>query len=133
MADHILGDRALRRLVPEQAQLGEDLRSAPRRVLLGHPPDELADVSLRRRPSKTPRLAAPVEPEALAMPPDDCVGLDDQQDRSPILPEPRQPNPEDAVSILDLRPFHTALLDGQLLTESKIFKNDVLFALKYEP
>ena len=35
-------------------------------------------------------------------------------------------------AVLDLRPFQTALLNSQLVTQSKIFKNYVLFAPENE-
>ncbi len=41
-------------------------------------------------------------------------------------------HPEDAVAVFDLRPLNAALLNSQLLTESKVFKNYIMFALKYE-
>ena len=37
------------------------------------------------------------------------------------------------MSVFDLRPFYAALLNSQLLAESKVFKNYVLFAPEYEP
>jgi hypothetical protein len=42
----------------------------------------------------------------------------------------RQPYPEDTVGVFDLRPFYTALLDGQLLAKSKVFQDQVLPALE---
>ncbi len=44
-----------------------------------------------------------------------------------------QQNPENTVGVFDLWPFYAALLNSQLLVESKVFKNYVLFALRYEP
>lgn len=34
---------------------------------------------------------------------------------------------------IDLRPLDTALLNNQLLTKSDVFKNNIPFALGYEP
>jgi len=50
-----------------------------------------------------------------------------------MVPDFEQPGPEDTVYIFDFRPSDAALLNSQLLTESKVFKNDVLFTPEYKP
>jgi hypothetical protein len=67
------------------------------------------------------------------MPANDCPGFDDNQCGFPMVPDFEQPGPEDTVYIFDFRPFDAALLNSQLLTEGKVFKNDVLFTPEYKP
>jgi hypothetical protein len=47
-----------------------------------------------------------------------------------MVPNSRQPYPEEAIGIVDLWAFEAALLNGQLLAESQIFKNDISFIPK---
>ena len=62
--------------------------SAPAGILLCHPADEIADLPGDRRPAASPSGSpAPVQTEAGAVPADDGLGLDDEQDFVPPGPK----------------------------------------------
>jgi len=61
-----------------------------------------------------------VETEALTMPLDDGLGLDDEQGGSPTVPEFGQPGPEDAVALPQAGAFDGPLKDGQLLAQGQV-------------
>ena len=56
------------------------------------------------------------------MPPNDSLGLYDDQWLLPVAPEATKHNPEKTVFCLNLRPFLMAFPDGQLLRSSRFFK-----------
>jgi hypothetical protein len=66
-------------------------------------------------------LPSAVETEALTMPLDDGLGLDDEQGGPPAVPESGQPGPEDAVALLQGGAFDGPLEDGRLLAQGQIF------------
>ncbi len=63
---------------------------------------------------------SPILLEALLMPADDGLGLDDHEDGTPIRPRVGQPRPEDAVPLPEPEPFRPSLQDGKLLTEGEV-------------
>ena len=81
MADLVLIHRSLRRLVPKESEFRTDSRRAPERIFATHAPNQLADLGVDLRPAGFPgsRFPSPVELEALLVPTDDGVGLDDEQ------------------------------------------------------
>ena len=67
-----------------------DPRRAPARVRLRHRPNQRADFGGHRRsPDPASTLPGPPEPEALSVPGDDGLRLDDDEHRSPSRPEAR--------------------------------------------
>jgi len=94
---------------------------------------KLAQFQVDRRPADSSGFPSPVKLKASFVPANNSRGLDDNQRRFPVAPDPREPNPEDTISVLDLGPLYAALLNSQLLAESQVFKNDILFAPEYEP
>ena len=58
------------------------------------------------------------------MPTDDGLGSDNVNDRAPIRPEARQPDPEQTIGLPQARPFDASLVDGQLLAQRKILKDE---------
>ena len=92
---HVLRDCRLGHVMSQQRQLGLDSRRSPGGILLCHLSDEPSDLCLGLRTARLPpRLPAPVEPEAFAMPTDNRFGFDDHQARAPARPMPRQQDPE---------------------------------------
>jgi hypothetical protein len=87
---------------------------------------------VNRWPANSARLPFPVKFEAFVMPADNCLGFDDNQCGFPMVSDFEQPGPENTVYIFDFRPFDAALLNSHLLTENKVFKNDVLFTPEYK-
>ena len=76
---------------------------------------------LLRRSAQATTLRAPVESEALAVPPDDGLRLDDDERLTPAGPDARENHPESAIK--DGEPW-TALVsspqDAELMTEGQI-------------
>src|SRR2546430_10821289 len=76
------------------------MRGAPQRGLARtHVPDEIPNFRRYRRATfATPTLPSPIEAKSLAMPSDNRLRFDKEQRRSPIVPQPREPNPQDSIS-----------------------------------
>src|SRR5437763_1683488 len=97
--DHVLGDCCLRHLNTEFQEFPMNARSAPARVSETHVPDEIPNFRRYRRATfATPTLPSPIEAKSLAMPSDNRLRFDQEQRRSPIVPQPREPNPQDSIS-----------------------------------
>jgi len=72
------------------------------------------------RPARA-ALPAPVEAESLAVPAEDGLGLDDHERAAPVVPEAKEPNPEDPIRALepDAASPELALEHGYLMTEGQ--------------
>src|ERR1019366_5482674 len=96
---HEAGDAALADIDAELEQFTVNSWRSPRCVGFGHLADEglglLGDLVLRRR--AWTRLPTPEKAEASAVPADDGVWLDDDQDIRPARPQARQNEPKGAV------------------------------------
>ncbi|MCH2279420.1 MAG: hypothetical protein MK358_11195 [Vicinamibacterales bacterium] len=67
--------------------------------------------------SARPTLPAPIEPKPSSVPPENGVGLDDDQRPPPSGPQVAQPRPEQPVDGPQLRaPTFLSLQDRQLMT-----------------
>src|SRR5262245_23274632 len=73
-----------------------------------------------------PGPASPEELEPLTMPDENGLRLDDQEGRTPLTPDFGKPDPEEAIAKAQLRSRMAALIDGQLLSESKILQSQAL-------
>lgn len=71
-------------------------------------------------------LHSPEELEPFAMPAENGLRLDDQEGRPPLTPDFGKPDPEEAIAKAQLRSRMAALIDGQLLSESKILQSQTL-------
>ena len=102
MAEHILGDRCLRYLDPELEQFAVNSRRSPKWIGSRHLPNEFPDIWGNRGSPLSHSTASPgpIQPEALSVPTDDGVGLHQYQAAGPILPEPRQQDPQESVTLL---------------------------------
>jgi hypothetical protein len=60
------------------------------------------------------------------MPAENGLRLDDQEGRTPLTPDFGKPDPEEAIAKAQLRSRMAALIDGQLLSESKILQSQTL-------
>ena len=67
------------------------------------------------------------------MPAGNCLGLDDDEYRSPIRPEAGEPSPEDPVALPEPRPFLLFAQDRQLLSQSEILGGQLGLASKQCP
>ena len=76
---YVLGDCRLRDIDPELEQFAVDARRTPQPIGQAHLPDQAADFPWYPRPTTTTaRLPAPIQPEALPMPSDDGLRLDNR-------------------------------------------------------
>ena len=98
-ARHVLGHGSLGDLEAEHPELTVDSGSAPQRILPRHPADKPSEFARHGRASRLPpsRLPGPETSEALSMPADNRLRLDDHQDLPPTRPQPRQDDPEKAI------------------------------------
>ena len=88
MSDHVFGDGCLRHLDSNLQQFPMNARSAPARVGEAHLTDQIANFCRYRRAAiGTPTLPPPIKLKSLAMPRDDGLRLDNEQRRSPIVPQ----------------------------------------------
>ena len=58
------------------------------------------------------------------MPADDGLGSNDVNDRTPIGPAARQPDPEQPIGLAQTRSFSVSLVDCQLLAKRQILKDE---------
>ncbi len=121
---HVLGDRELGDVVPEEGKFGLDPPPAPRGVLAGHAADELAEFGVERRAADPvrPGLPPPVELETLAVPGQDRGGLDDGQAGPPTGPDVGQPDPEDPVPSSEPWSGDGALQDRELMAQGHVLE-----------
>jgi hypothetical protein len=54
--------------------------------------------------------------ESLAVPGDDGFWLNDDQARSPLVPNIAQPRPEESIGWGEFRPLHRAMQDAELVS-----------------
>src|SRR5438105_14528048 len=98
--DYVLRHRRLRDGQTQLQQLAVDPRRTPERIRAAHLPNQIPQVPPNRRPTPSAStLPGPVEPEAPAVPPHHGLGPYHLQRTPPILPEARQHDPEDPVTL----------------------------------
>jgi hypothetical protein len=86
MPDHVLCDRGIHNIVAKEVKLSLDSRCSPKRILLGNSTDQLSDLWIDLRPASIPRFPSPVEFEALTVPANHGVRLDNHEAGTPVLP-----------------------------------------------
>ncbi len=95
--------------------------STPQRIGLRHPANQISDLGGDRWPATfVSALPGPVVLEALPVPPDYGLGLDDDEAFSPSIPGPSQPEPEDAVLGFQPWAFGPSVEDDELLAQSQV-------------
>jgi hypothetical protein len=120
MSDHVLGNRRLGHIDAEFEEFPMHPWGSPGGIGVAHIPDELSDLSFSIGSSWATALPAPIKAKALTMPSNDGIGLDDQQSGTPVRPQPRQPNPEDAIWKPQSSPgMGRPSEDVELMTESE--------------
>jgi len=117
---------SFRDLETERLQFAVDLRCAPADILLCHPADEITNLSGDPRPA-TPRSGSPepVETEAGAVPADDGLGLDDDQNVGPPAPKAVEGCREEPVEGVQFGPRSLPFEHGDLLREGEDFEGRV--------
>ena len=58
------------------------------------------------------------------MPGHDGLGLDDDNSRAPISPAATQPEPKQAITLAQARPFGASLVHRELPAKSEIFESE---------
>ena len=74
--------------------------------------------------TRAPRQLGPIEAEAPAMPPNDGVWLDNDEDARPARPKAAESNPEESVSGAN-GGASTNCQGGELLTKSQVLNQEV--------
>ena len=107
--------------MPKLQEFAVDARSAPKRILSAHPPNQFTDFLRLRRAAAlaTENLPRPQQPKALAVPADHGLWLNDHKSRAPGHPELGQSCPEESICGGQLRSFDLALQDAELVAKSK--------------
>src|SRR6267143_5611920 len=100
---------------------------APEGIGEGHGADELGDLRIDGRPtgSTSPRLPVPERTEALPVPANHGLRLNDMERFAPPCPPLGEPHPEDAVEETDPRSLGAAAEQGELLSQRQVLKNEV--------
>src|SRR5882724_2673740 len=102
-------------------------RRAPEGIGEGHGADELGDLRIdgRTTGSTSPRLPVPERAEALPVPANHGLRLNDMERFAPPCPPLREPHPEDAVEETYPRSLGAAAEQGELLSQCQVLKNEV--------
>ena len=102
-------------------------RRAPEGIGEGHGADELGELQIdgRTTDSTASRLPVPERAEALPVPANHGLRLNDMERFAPPCPPLREPNPEDAVEETDSRSLGAAAKQGELLSQRQVLKNEV--------
>src|SRR5260370_34468773 len=122
LSDHVFRDCRLRNLDSNLQQFPMNARSTPARVSEAHLTDQIPNFSRHCWAAfATPTLPRPIEARTPAMPGDNGLRLDNEQCRSPIVPQTCEPNRQDSVSPTEAELVRTArtLQDQELMSESK--------------
>ena len=125
MVNHVLGYGGRGNGDAELRELAVHAGRSPERIGSTHVTDQLAYFGSdagSTRPAP-PALPCPVAFEPGAVPPDNGLGLHDDEDPGPVGPESSQQHPETTVHIRQPQSFHRTLEDGELLAQSEIFKS----------
>src|SRR4051794_39181776 len=125
LVDEILAHARLPDVYAELQQLPVNARRAPARILVAHAPDEIPNIVRDRWPPSlaSADLPRPEEAQRLAVPGNDCFGLDNDQRRTPLRPHAGEPDPQKTVNCL--QPWalcRGALKNADLMPERNILQ-----------
>src|SRR5258708_20280085 len=112
-----------------------DARRAPEGTGEGHGTDELGDLRIdgRTTGSTASRLPVPERAEALPVPANHGLRLNDMERFAPPCPPPREPDPEDAVEETDPRSLGAAAEQGELLSQRQVLNTQLCRGLPCTP
>src|SRR5258708_7856825 len=100
-----------------------DFRGSPTLVLLRQSPDQNANLlGDLRSTALRPGSPAPIETEPGAVPADDGVGFDEDQDVRPAGPTLAECRPEESVQGVQCWPWPFPFQHGKLLSEGENFQ-----------
>jgi hypothetical protein len=125
-AAQIPGHTPLRDSEAELLQFGMDFGSAPVGILFGHTGDQLLQfLGNSGATAACPGAPAPVETKAGAVPCDNSLRFDNQEDIGPARPKTAERGPEQPVTGDQGWPRSLAFEDGNLLAESQDFQGSI--------
>ena len=130
---HVVPDRGFGDRDTEFQQLAVDARGAPSRVGVAHLADEHLNGARDAWPtgSARPTLPAPIAPKPSSMPPENGVGLDDDERSPPSGPQVTEPRPEQPVNGPQPRaPAGLSLQDRSLMTKRRVLNLERRLALQ---
>ena len=121
MADQVLADAGLTDVDAKFEQFAVNAWRAPEWILAAYLADQIPKVLGNRRPSglAVTDLPGPEQTEALPMPGNHSLRLDDDERGAPIGPNLGQPCPEKPISGGQFRPLHRALKDAELVAQGE--------------
>ena len=98
-----------------------DLRSAPQRILAADGANQSAHLIRHGWPTglAASNLPGPEQTKTLPMPSNDGGSFHDADAKSPVMPDRTEPGPQESVRSCQLRPFHRALKDTDLVAKRK--------------
>ena len=110
----------------EHAKLAMDPRRTPKKVLTGHPRDQISDLPGNPGTSTRQRQRDRYPPNrrlAVTAPTQDRIGLNDHQAFAPTSPPARQQNPKQSINATEARaPGSATLHHGDLMAQRDRFK-----------
>ena len=118
----VLGDGGVDEVVTEKGELGLDPRRSPEWVVAAQAANEGADRGRNLGPARLAGLPGPVVSEALPVPANHGLRLDDHEGGLPAGPETRQQHPEEPVAPAEFRARLGALINCQLLPQRQTFR-----------
>ena len=116
----ISGHRAFREGKAQLLQFRVNFGSAPGGILPGQALDQIPQfLGDPRSAGAWTRPPAPIQAKAGAMPADDGLRLDNQEDLGPAGPEAAEGGPEEAVARIQGRPWSLAFEHGDLMAQGE--------------
>jgi len=124
VADHVIAHARFAEGNATLEQFAVNPRCAPERVLAAHRAYQGSEVHWDRWSSRVSpsNFACPEQAKALAMPADHRRRLHRGGTRWPILPDRRQPGPQESISGGQIRPLHRSLRNTELMTKGQNLK-----------
>jgi len=106
-AHHVLAYAALPDVEAKFEQLAVDAGCTPTGILPAHLSNQISDLAGNERSSglAPSHLPGPEPARASAVPGNDGFGLDDDQCRAPVAPDPAEPDPQPAIPRRQFRAF----------------------------
>ena len=122
--NHVLAHAGFADRDAEFEQFSVDPWSTPERIVSAHRTNQLANLLRHAWPPWCPssNFPGPEQAEALAVPANHRRGADEEDSGAPVLPNGRQPDPQESISGRQFRPFHGPLKNAELMAEGEDLK-----------
>src|SRR5215469_8576685 len=123
-AHHVFAYAGLTDVDAQLEEVAVDARSAPKRVVAAHLPNQFSDLLRHRRASGSPAadLPSPEQAVSFAVPGNHCIRLYDPECRAPRGPCSTKPGPQRPVEPVQFRLLHGALQNAKLMAQRKDLK-----------